>query len=241
MTLGPELPGHPGSWLARRDARWRIAAITAWALATSMVNSLPGASLALSGSILLLCLAQLPRQSVGRRMRAIVPFALLLVLPLFLWQGGAAVQPAAILLFKMLAVLLSVMTLMGLTSTSEILDTLHAIRIPGSVINLLLLAERYGIVLSMTFNRMRRALCVRGFKWHTNRHTYQTVGIAIGSLAVRGSMRANAVGRALATRGFNGQHRSWRSYETTATDVGLLFTAVALSVAIVWWDRQFAS
>jgi len=241
MTLAPELPGHSSSWLARRDPRWRIASLSAWAVAASLVNELAGVSIAVVGSTLLLCSARLPWNWVARRLLAVVPFLLILAIPLVAFQRSAGLRPATILLFKMLAIVLPTMILVGLTSTAEMLDAFRSMRMPGQLVSLIMLAERHGTILSTTFNRMRRSMCVRGFKWRTNRHTYRTVGIAVGSLATRGMDRTNRLSHALACRGFDGQYRSWRRYETHLSDVALLVIAVLTSISLVWYDWRFAS
>jgi cobalt/nickel transport system permease protein len=123
--------------------------------------------------------------------------------------------------------------------TSPLPTTLHAaqaLRLPGTLVHIVLLCYRYLFVLADELDRLRRALRTRGFRARTDRHTYRTVGHVVGTLLVRGAERAEGVAHAMRCRGFDGRFRSLTDFRTRAVDVAFLAGVVSAAVGLVVWD-----
>ena len=111
----------------------------------------------------------------------------------------------------------------------------HALRLPGIIVQLMLLTYRYLFVLSAEFARLRIALRVRGYRNRVNRHSYRTIGHVAGTLLVRGSERAERVGQAMRCRGFDGRFRSLTEFHAKWTDVVFFVVVLAVSASL---DRK---
>jgi cobalt/nickel transport system permease protein len=124
-------------------------------------------------------------------------------------------------------------------TTAPLTDTLkaaHALRVPGVLVQLVLLTYRYLFVLSAELNRLRIALRVRGYRNRANQHSYRTVGHVAGTLLVRGSEQAERVAQAMRCRGFDGQFRSLSEFRTGLGDIVFFLAVIAPVGVLVLWD-----
>ena len=107
---------------------------------------------------------------------------------------------------------------------------------PGLLVHLTLLSYRYVGLLAGELARVRVALRVRGYRNRATRHSYRTVAHVAAGLLVRGHDRAERVGQAMRSRGFDGRFRSLAAFRTTTADVGFFFTVVVMAAALVAWN-----
>lgn len=241
MTLAADFPLRSSSVICRLDPRWRIAGLLTWSTTASIVVRMPASIVALIGSILLFMMSGLTAAWLLRRLLGLLPFVVLLVIPLVLLHGMPGTWAALLLIVKTFAIALPIFVVVGTTTTTEICDLLFAIRIPRGLISLFLLSERAGILLAAEFNRLRRAMCIRGFRWQANRRTYATVAAAVGATTIRGVDQSNRFCQALACRGFGGDYRTWRQYKTTDSDLCFVVLSVVAGVVLTMWDRWSGS
>jgi cobalt/nickel transport system permease protein len=219
MTLAAELSVSSTNYLARIDPRWRLVGTLGWTCAISFVTELPIAALSLAGSIGFWQVSGISWMAVRRPLLALVPFLMLLAIPLVLIDGQKGMLAALLLVLKSVAIALPAMLLVVTSSSSQTWDALRSLGVPHRIVCLLMLSERSAVILAAAFNRTRRAMCVRGFQWKADRLTYHSVGTAIGATALGGLTQSRQLEHALACRGFNGRHHSWRTYQTTLHDI----------------------
>jgi cobalt/nickel transport system permease protein len=236
MTLAFDPPPAVDSPLARLDPRWKLAALAVAAGAAAAVQSPGPAIAALAGALVLAAVARLPAWwfagRIGALALALVPFAV--IMPVV--EGWDGVRIAGLLAVKAITVV--TFALVGL-ATAPLPTNLHAavaLRLPPTLVHVLLLSYRYLFVLADELDRLRRAVRVRGFRPRVNRHTYQTIGHVVGTLVVRGSERADGVAHAMRCRGFDGRFRSLARFRTAAADVAFFVVVVAAASAAVTWD-----
>ncbi|HEY1376749.1 MAG TPA: energy-coupling factor transporter transmembrane component T, partial [Gemmataceae bacterium] len=219
MTLRFDPPPVAESAITRLDPRWKLAALALAAAAAATVQSPGPAVAALAGALLLAAIARLPGRWFFRRLGALavalVPFAV--VMPLV--QGWEGARLAGLLAAKAGAVVTLALVALGTAPVPVTLHAAQALRLPGTLVHVLLLSYRYLFVLADELDRLRRALRVRGFRPRLDRHTYRTVGHVVGTLVVRGAERAEGVAHAMRCRGFDGRFRSLAHFRTAAADV----------------------
>ena len=250
MTLAFSLPPPTPSCLSRLDPRWKLAALLIVAAVVASLHTLPAAVTAFVVSLLLALLARLPPRWFLERLAALALFLALFTLPLPLllpgegagWRYGPfhvswhGVEVALLLVAKAIA-LVTVMLIAQATAPLETtLKAAHALRIPGLLVQLGLLAYRYVFVLADELRRLRIALRVRGYRNRVHRHSYRTAGHVAGTLLVRGYERAERVGQAMRCRGFDGQFRSLKEFSTHPADVLAFFLITVGAVALAVWD-----
>jgi cobalt/nickel transport system permease protein len=236
MTLAFDPPPAVDSPLARLDPRWKLAAFAVAAAAAAAVQSPGPAVAALGGALLLAVVARLPpRWFAGRLLAlaaALAPFAI--VMPLV--QGAAGARLAGLLAAKATAVVTLALVALATAPLPTNLHAAQALRLPGTLVHVLLLSYRYLFVLADELDRLRRAIRVRGFRPRMDRHTYRTVGHVVGTLVVRGGERAKGVAHAMRCRGFDGRFRSLTAFRTTAADVAFFAVFVIGAASVVAWE-----
>ena len=87
-------------------------------------------------------------------------------------------------------------------------QALNRLGLPKKLTYLLLITYRYLFVIEQEYQRLRRALKIRGFKSGTNLHSYKTFAYLVGMLLVKASARARRVHHAMLCRGFKGRFYS---------------------------------
>jgi cobalt/nickel transport system permease protein len=236
MTLALDPPPVADSPIARLDPRWKLAGFALGGAVAAAVRS-PGPALAaLVAALVLAVVARLPARwylaRLGALAAALVPFAV--IMPLV--QGMAGARLAGLLAAKALAIGTLAAVTVGSAPVPVTLHAARALRLPGTLIHVLMLSYRYLFVLADELNRLRRAVRVRGFRSRMDRHTYRTVGHIIGTMMVRGTERAEGVAHAMRCRGFDGQFRSLAKFQTAAADVAFFVVVIATAAGVEAWD-----
>jgi cobalt/nickel transport system permease protein len=151
-------------------------------------------------------------------------------------QGWDGARLAGLLAAKAAAVV--TFALVGLASAPlpVNLHAAQALRLPPTLVHVLMLSYRYVFVLADELDRLRRAIRVRGFRTRPDRHTYRTAGHVVGTLIVRGAERAEGVAHAMRCRGFDGRFRSLAKFGTNVADVAFFAVVVLFAAGVVIWD-----
>lgn len=236
MTLAYRDPTIPDSPPARWDPRWKLAAMLVFALGAAILRTPVPLIVALLVSFALLVLARLSMRRIAERigllLLAVLPFAV--VLPIFVEHGWLLATTIAL---RCVTIGLIAFFVANTAPLPRTLAAARSLGVPGAVVLIAQLAERYLHVLFGEARRMRVAMRTRGFRLRTNAHSYRTVGHVAGALLVRGHERAERVAAAMKCRGFDGVSRQATPFRTTAVDV-LAFLAVATgTIALVGWER----
>jgi cobalt/nickel transport system permease protein len=250
MSLNPEYFAPRDSWLARRDARWRLAAFVLALAAAAIMRDFGPTAAALGVALLLAAASGAPAQwyraRVGIFLLAVVPF--LIVVPFtvdrgerlwewrFLHVTDAGLVVAVTLAMKTAALVTLALTLLASAPLPVSLAAAGRLGMPKLLVHLTALTYRYAFLLLDEFGRLRVALRVRGFRNAMTGHAYRTIGQVTGTLLVRGSDRAERVAQAMRCRAFDGHFRTLTTFRTTAADVLLFVLLAGLSGGLVAWD-----
>jgi cobalt/nickel transport system permease protein len=236
MTFVLDPPPIANSPVSRLDPRWKLSALVVAAAAAAASQTLGPAMGAFTVALLLAVVAQLPGRwflgRLGALTVALVPFAV--IMPLV--DGFAGLRMAGLLGAKAGAVVTFALVGLGTTPIPVTLHAARAMRLPGTLVHVLLLSYHYLFLLADEVDRLRRAIRVRGFRARMNRHSYRTVGHVIGTLVVRGAERAEGVAVAMRCRGFDGRFRSLAEFRTSVADVVFFVVIVGMAIGIVVWD-----
>lgn len=103
------------------------------------------------------------------------------------------------------AVVLALMTLVGTLEPVTLGHALHKLKVPETLVHLLMFTIRYIEVLREEYLRLRAAMKVRGFRPATNFHTYRSFGYLLGMMLVRAVERSERILGAMKCRGFTGR------------------------------------
>jgi cobalt/nickel transport system permease protein len=250
MTIGLQSIPCTASPISRLDPRWKLAALAVLLVAATLVQQLVSTAVLLAVTLLLALLARLPWRWYSRQLGAAMGFIVLFAAPLpFLLQGSGWVWTwgplhvsehgtvvAIRLCLKVATVATLVLVVLATAPLEVTLKAMHALRVPGLLVQLVLLTYRYVFVLMDELARLRVAVRVRGYRNRVNRHSYRTIGHVAGTLLVRGYERSERVGQAMRCRGFDGRFRSLTAFHTRPADVMAFLLVLACSVGVCLLD-----
>ncbi len=213
QSVAPTTPGP----IQALDPRTRIVAAIAFALVTVALESpwVLLAPLTLAGAAMVA--ARLPAGPTLRRMVMMDGFIVfvLVMLPFTVpgeaaftvlgWPASwAGLEKAATIALKANAVVLALLSLVGSLDPTTLGHALARLRVPETLVHLMLFTVRYIAVIDDEYRRLRRAMTTRGFRPRSNLHTLRSLGYLIGMLLVRALERSERILQAMKCRGFTG-------------------------------------
>ncbi len=216
------------------------------AVSSRWLTFLPGFGLA----FVLVLLARLPLKKVLSRLMVVNGLILFLwfFLPFTvrgtsLWTLGPFMATKEGILLAALITVRSnviVLTFMALVSTIPVFALGHAMKelgVPEKIVQLFFFTSRYIHVIHEEYQRLVRALKVRGFRGKSNLHTYRTYAYLVGMLLVRSYERAERVREAMLCRGFRGRFYTLSEFHLGIGDIFMaagLLSGVALTALLEW-------
>jgi cobalt/nickel transport system permease protein len=191
-------------------------------------------------------LARLNPIIVFKRLSVVLGFLVLIwmVLPLT-YEGPSAfnlgplnvTQPGILLSarisLKSVAILLLLMTLLTTMTIATLGHALGHLGMPDKFVHLLLITYRYIFVIEQEYQRLIRAMKIRGFKPGTNLHSYRSYAYLIGMLFVRSSTRGEQVYRAMKCRGFSGKFHTLQTYTPNWKNLFFSLTMVVIIAILI--------
>jgi cobalt/nickel transport system permease protein len=245
-----EIAASPlGTW----DPRWKLAALAPAAFVVAVLQTLPCALVAFAAALGLVILGRLPPRWYLVRIGTLALFLCLFVVWLPFVGGGATwtvgpltlsaagLEMAAVILLKSLAAVTLILAVWATAPLEVNLKAAYALRVPGIVIQLVLLTYRYVFLLAEELGRLRIALRVRGYKNRMSLHSYRTIGHVTGTLLVRSYERGERVGQAMRCRGFDGRFRALAEFRTRGRDVAAFAIIILGAAALLFSDLALRS
>jgi cobalt/nickel transport system permease protein len=230
------------------DPRWKLAALMPATLAAALLQTLLPAVAASLLAFLLVFLSGFPWSWYARRMATfalfLVPFVLWLpwLVPGNGWDIGGVhlswggLELAALVFVKALTIVTLMLVLWMTAPLDSTLKAAHALRVPGLMVQLVVLTYRYVFLLGEELTRLRVALRVRGYRNRPSPHSYRTVGHVTAALLIRSYERAERVGHAMRCRGFDGRFRSLNEFHARPADVAGFCAVMLAAAGLLAWD-----
>mgnify|MGYP006288308175 CR=1 FL=1 len=235
--------------LHRIDPRLRIVAAVFFSCAVAVFQSLGALAAACAVGVLLLLASGVNIALVGRRLRVLAGFLLLLWLLLPLTYEGDLLGTLGPLRFHLPGVLLAVRitlksvaivvvftVLLATIPVSTLGQSLGRLHVPAKLIYLLLMCYRYTFVIEQEYLRLRAAMKIRGFQPRTSLHTYRSLAYLVGMLFVRAALRADRVHQAMRCRGFDGRFHSLAVFPSHAGNPVFAVAAASAMMVLLWLE-----
>lgn len=231
------------SMLHRTDPRIRLIVAGLFSCVVALCFDLSALLAALGVALLLVLLARLHPVKLIWRLLPVNGFVLLLWLFLPWTYSGETlyvihgleitrqgVMLALILTIKCNVILLLLITLVSTMSFVTMGHALHRLRMPDKFVALFVLTYRYIFVIEQEYEKINRALKIRGFIPRTNLHTYKTYAYIVGMLFVMATERAERVYFAMRCRGYNGRFYSLVDFRWSP---GSIFFLLVMGVVMI--------
>ena len=234
----------------RLDPRLRVLMVAFFSVLTVSLYNLQALFAALLFSLTIMVLARVPVRSTLRRMAAMDGFIVfMLVLLPFTIQGQVlftvgdfeasyeGLIRAVEIALKANAIVLMVLSLVGTMEPVTLGHALHRLKVPLSLIHLLLFSVRYIHVLQEEYHRMRQAMKARGFKPRNSLHTWRSFGYLVGMMLIRAIERSERILDAMKCRGFTGQFPVLTTFRTTRLDWFFLTLFVVGGIVLLGLEK----
>jgi len=221
-----------------------------YSFVVAVSSKFPSLFAALFIALFLVILARLNPRKAAVRLAAVNGIIILFwfFLP-FTFQGEAlfhigpfaVTRPGVIfaagITLKANAILIAFIALVATMRVTTLGHALNSMLIPEKLVQFFLLTYRYLFVIQTEYQKLTRAVKVRGFRPGTNLHTYRTYAYLAGMLFVRASVRGERVYQAMLCRGFKGKFYSLHEYSISKADITcavFMTAAIAILVVLEW-------
>jgi cobalt/nickel transport system permease protein len=230
------------------DPRAKIVAAVVFSVVVAVNHSLAACAAALAFPVALIVASGIKLTSVLRRVVVVNVFMVFLwaFLPFTAggevmgWMGPFAVyrhgvHQALLITVKSNVIVMTVIVLMGTSSILTLVHALSHLGVPTKLVHLFFFCFRYLHVIHEEYQRLTKAMKVRGFTPKTDMHTYRAYAYLVGMLLVRSFDRGKRIVAAMKCRGFKGQfyilhHYSMKRHDYVLTASSLVVSGVVLFV-----------
>ena len=229
------------------DPRARIIAVAVFAVAVVTLNSFWALGLSLLVSVFSLVFSSQPLRKTLVRMASMDGFILLILVMLpftmpgetwfTLWGFVASwdgLWRALQIALKANAIVLALLTLVGSMEAITLGHALHRLKVPETLVQLLLFTVRYIDVLRDEYLRSRVAMKARGFRPSNSIHSYKLFGYLVGMMLIKAMERSERVLNAMKCRGFSGKWPHLDQMRFKPIDLLFGLTAFALIGLLLW-------
>ncbi len=243
MISEPFVSGN--SVLHRTDPRIRLVVAVLFSCTVAVCFDFSALLTALGAALILVLLARLNPVKLLKRLFLVNGFVLMLWLFLpWTYSGDAifsirglditrqGVMLATVLTIKCNVIILLLITMVSTMSFVTMGHALHRLRIPDKFVALFVLTYRYIFVIEQEYQRIIRALKIRGFIPRTNLHTYKTYAYIVGMLFVLATERAERVYFAMRCRGYSGRFYSLSELRSSPGSMVFLLVMIAVMIGI---------
>ncbi len=225
---------HAGaSWLGRLDARAKLVGIICIVVVSAMLTDPRSISASLAISLALVVGSRLPAKHILRAYLGALPFIAVASLSAFLFTGPwSGLAMAA----RISACVLPLIVLASGTEGFDLFAGLRKLRVPAVLTTLLILTNKYILLMGREMSRMATARKARGFSGGRSlmdRYALRILANTAGMVFVRSSGRADRVYEALRARGFRGDLADWSTSRLAGTDLAFASALFALSLALL--------
>ena len=235
------------SFIHRLDGRLRVVAAVALSVLTAVSGRFETLVLALAAGAVLAAAARLPARQTLRRLVSLNVFMLLVVALLPLTMPGEplvrlgslrftreGLRAAGAIACKGNAIVLMLTALLSTIEPMALGRALRRLYVPNKLIHLYFFTVRYLDVLHHEYDRLRRAMRVRGFRAGVNAQTYRSLGWLVGMLLVKSFDRSERIVAAMKCRGFRGQFLVVDRFALTCRDAAFAAGAGAILLTMGW-------
>ena len=221
---------HAGdNWFGRLDARAKLIGVFSLVVVSAILTRFELVFISLALALTLAAVSVIPPVHLAKMYLVALPLILAASVSVFLfggWERGVEMWA------RTTACVFSLLVLSAGTESFALFSGLRRLRVPSVITTLLMLTQRYILVLSEELSRMTTARRARGFRGGRSlldRYGLKVIAFTAGMVLVRSLRRADNIYEGLKGKGFSKDMRPWRSSSFAIAEV--LFVTVLLFAA----------
>lgn len=215
------------------DARAKLVGLIGLVVSTALVIRIDLLVLSLVLVLAIAILSRVPGRRLALAYAGALPFIGLASVSIFLFTGT---ENGIAMLTRTTSCVLAMLVLAIGTDTFDLFAGLRRLKVPAILTTILMLTQKYIMLLTNELSRMTLARKARGFK--PGRSLLDSYGLRVlsytaGMVFVRSSARADRAYEALRARGFDGELSPWRGSRIGARDSAFMASLICVSVVLL--------
>lgn len=225
------------------DPRAKIVTFIVMIFSFVFLDSITKALAGMGIAILIYLIAKLPKEFVMHRLKVVFLFLapLLIIMPLTV-EGEAiaqyhgieitieGLQYSSLIIIRALSAVTLVLIMLGTTRFDITIKALYMLRMPGTLIQMLMFTYRYIFVIMDEFQRMWKAMESKGFKLKANRYGLSVLGNIIGMLIIKSYDRAHRVYQSMIAKGYTGNPGTIVNFKMQAKDYAISLPMILIAI-----------
>jgi cobalt/nickel transport system permease protein len=247
MIEYPEIDRYASldSPLHRFDPRAKLIAFLFLIFSVVLIPDLKIAFIGLFFAIFMLILSRIPLAFVLSYMKWVAMFILsFFVILAFTFPGeeiatfyflsitAEGLYTGSLITIRAFSAVILIFPMIGTMRFDTTIKALDRLKVPNSLVQMLMFTYRYIFVFIDEFQRIWTAMESRGFKLRTTLYALRTIGKALGMLFVRSYERAERVYRAMRSRGYTGNPKTLVEFEIRTKDYLLAVSIIGFAVSL---------
>lgn len=247
MIKYPEIDRYASldSQMHRFDPRAKIIAFLFLIFSLVLIPDLKVALIGLFFAIFLLILSRIPISFVLSYMKWVAMFVLsFFVILAFTFPGeelakfyflsitAEGLYTGSLITIRAFSAVILIFPMIGTMRFDTTIKALDSLKIPNSLVQMLMFTYRYIFVFVDEFQRIWTAMESRGFKLRTTLYALRTIGKAVGMLFVRSYERAERVYQAMRSRGYTGNPKTLVEFEIRMKDYILAVFIIGFAISL---------
>lgn len=247
MIEYPEIDRYASldSPLHRFDPRVKIIAFLFLIFSVVLIPDLKVAFVGLFFAVFMLILSRIPLTFVLSYMKWVAMFVLsLFVILMFTFPGkeiarfyflsisAEGLYTGSLITVGAFSAVILIFPMIGTMKFDTTIKALDRLKVPNSLVQMLMFTYRYIFVFIDEFQRIWTAMESRGFKLRTTLYALRTMGKALGMLFVMSYERAERVYRAMRSRGYTGEQKTLVEFGIRMRDYILAVSIIGFAVSL---------
>lgn len=247
MIEYPEIDRYASlnSPMHRFDPRAKIIAFLVLTFSIVLIPDLKIVFIGLCFAIFLLILSRIPIAFVLGHLKWVAMFVLsFFVILAFTFPGeeiakfyflsitAEGLYTGSLITIRAFSAVILIFPMIGTMRFDTTIKALESLKVPNSLVQMLMFTYRYIFVFADEFQRVWTAMGARGFKLRTTLYALRTIGKAMGMLFVRSYERAERVYRAMRSRGYTGNPKTLVEFEIRRRDYILAASIIGFAISL---------
>ncbi|MBA7553084.1 Energy-coupling factor transporter transmembrane protein EcfT [subsurface metagenome] len=247
MIEYPEIDRYASlnSPMHRFDPRAKIIAFLFLIFSVVLIPDLKIAFIGLFFAIFLLILSRIPLSFVLGHLKWVAMFVLsFFVILAFTFPGeeianfyflsitAEGLYTGSLITVRAFSAVILIFPMIGTMRFDTTIKALDKLKVPNSLVQMLMFTYRYIFVFADEFQRVWTAMESRGFKLRTTLYALRTIGKAMGMLFVMSYERAERVYRAMRSRGYTGNPKTLVEFDIRRRDYILAASIIGFAVSL---------
>ena len=247
MIEYPEIDRYASldSPLHRFDPRAKLIAFLFLIFSVVLIPDLKIAFIGFFFAIFLLILSGIPLAFVLRYLKWVAMFVLsFFVILAFTFPGeelfnfyflsitAEGLYTGSLITLRAFSAVILIFPMIGTMRFDTTIKALDRLKVPNSLVQMLMFTYRYIFVFVDEFQRIWTAMESKGFKLRTTLYALRTIGKALGMLFVRSYERAERVYQAMRSRGYTGNPKTLVEFEIHVKDYILAVFIVGFAISL---------